>query len=331
MLTVSTGTGKSFIGALLAKVLHDSTQQNILVVCYTNHALDQFLEDLLDIGIPESVMVRLGGKSTPRTASLSLYSKRPSSTYKRGAADWAIIDQLKQTSQILQANLKSTFDQYQAFALRTQDLLEYLEFEAPEYYEAFQVPQSADGMTRVGRRGRVVGPDYLYNQWSQGWDAGMYKGSPHVEAASDIWSMLPPARNALITKWQHDILKEQVEKLSEVSQDYNECQDHLSHKLNDHVGAILGSMRIIGCTTTAAAKYREDIKMASPDVLLVEEAGEILESHVLTALGDKTTQLILIGDHKYAFRFRKWIHSLTTLYQATPSEGQQLQADGRKG
>ncbi|KAJ8581334.1 hypothetical protein M405DRAFT_699764, partial [Rhizopogon salebrosus TDB-379] len=37
------GTGKSFVGALLAKVLHDFTNQTILVVCYTNHALDQFL------------------------------------------------------------------------------------------------------------------------------------------------------------------------------------------------------------------------------------------------------------------------------------------------
>jgi superfamily I DNA and/or RNA helicase len=33
-------------------------------------------------------------------------------------------------------------------------------------------------------------------------------------------------------------------------------------------------------------------------VLLVEEAGEILESHILTALGSRTKQLILIGDHK---------------------------------
>lgn len=54
-----------------------------------------------------------------------------------------------------------------------------------------------------------------------------------------------------------------------------------------------------GCTTTAAAKYREDINAAEPDILLVEEAGEILESHILTAMGRSTKQLILIGDHQY--------------------------------
>ena len=43
---------------------------------------------------------------------------------------------------------------------------------------------------------------------------------------------------------------------------------------------------------------RELIRAARPSVVLVEEAGEILESHVLTALSDGVGHLILIGDHK---------------------------------
>jgi superfamily I DNA and/or RNA helicase len=57
-------------------------------------------------------------------------------------------------------------------------------------------------------------------------------------------------------------------------------------------------MRIIGCTTTGAAKYSSQIRAAAPSIVLVEEAGEILESHVLTAMSSATKQLILIGDHK---------------------------------
>jgi superfamily I DNA and/or RNA helicase len=57
-------------------------------------------------------------------------------------------------------------------------------------------------------------------------------------------------------------------------------------------------MRIIGCTTTAAAKYAVELQAAAPGVVLVEEAGEILESHILTAMSSSTKQLILIGDHK---------------------------------
>ncbi|CDM26234.1 unnamed protein product [Penicillium roqueforti FM164] len=50
-------------------------------MCYTNHALDQFLEDLLDIGIDPSAIVRLGSKSTRRTEPLGLFKQH--SSYRR--------------------------------------------------------------------------------------------------------------------------------------------------------------------------------------------------------------------------------------------------------
>lgn len=45
-------------------------------------------------------------------------------------------------------------------------------------------------------------------------------------------------------------------------------------------------------------RYARDVQAAKPDVLLVEEAGEILESHIITSLGPGTKQMILIGDHQ---------------------------------
>ena len=74
MLTVLS-TGKSFIGALIAKILHDHTPETILVQTFTNHALDQFLEDLQSIGIPSESIVRLGQKSNDNTKALSIYEQ----------------------------------------------------------------------------------------------------------------------------------------------------------------------------------------------------------------------------------------------------------------
>jgi hypothetical protein len=37
------GTGKSFIGAILAKFIHDYSERTILVVCFTNHAASIYL------------------------------------------------------------------------------------------------------------------------------------------------------------------------------------------------------------------------------------------------------------------------------------------------
>lgn len=45
------GTGKTFIGCVAARVIHQLTTMRILVLGFTNHAIDQFAEDLMDIGI----------------------------------------------------------------------------------------------------------------------------------------------------------------------------------------------------------------------------------------------------------------------------------------
>ena len=58
---------------------------------------------------------------------------------------------------------------------------------------------------------------------------------------------------------------------------------------------VLENATIIGCTTVAAAKYQG---MINPNVVVVEEADEILESHVLANLGNSCKQSVMIGDHK---------------------------------
>ena len=48
--------------------------------------------------------------------------------------------------------------------------------------------------------------------------------------------------------------------------------------------SILKDARIIGATTSGAAQYREILSAKSAGVVMVEEAGEVLESHVLASL-----------------------------------------------
>lgn len=183
--------------------------------------------------------------------------------------------------------------------LQNDELLQHLEFDDRTYFEAFRVPKASDGMTRVGKRGKEVHPHYLLNEWVSGRHAGIFRDSPHIKEASEIWTMAHPVRQAQVTKWRRAMLKEQVDNFYAVSKEYNECQRRLDRMFGERVVTILNSKRIIGCTTTAAAKYSEDIQLASPDVLLLEECGEILESHCITAMGENTQQLILIGDHKF--------------------------------
>lgn len=50
-------------------------------------------------------------------------------------------------------------------------------------------------------------------------------------------------------------------------------------------------------TTTGAAKYKALLKNVTSQIMIVEEAAEVLEAHITTALTKHTQQLILIGDH----------------------------------
>jgi hypothetical protein len=211
------GTGKSFIGALLAKSIHDFTSQTILVVCYTNHALDQFLEDLLDIGIPSENLVRLGVKSTQRTEPLSLY-KQPK-TFKRDKAGRADINWLKTVASRLTDDLEEAYARYNAANPQNKEILQYLEFEADEYYDAFTVPESNDGMNRVGKKGRTVSPDYLLSQWSKGEGPGIFREASNVLQASQIWEMPRDSRQKLLRKWKEELFEENVESVYRVGKE----------------------------------------------------------------------------------------------------------------
>jgi len=64
-------------------------------------------------------------------------------------------------------------------------------------------------------------------------------------------------------------------------------------RLIKHLGC-----KIIACTTTGLSKYRALLSALKPRTLLIEEAAETLEGHVVAGMFDSLEQLILVGDHK---------------------------------
>lgn len=51
-------------------------------------------------------------------------------------------------------------------------------------------------------------------------------------------------------------------------------------------------------TTTAAARHQGALQAIGPRIVIVEEAAEVFEAHVVTTLSRECQHLILIGDHK---------------------------------
>ena len=136
------------MGALCAKILLQSRQSSsrystlgsaasaflassdtkILVICYTNHALDQFLEDLINIGIPRSEIVRIGGKANQATADLSLQSLSKSSGFRMSGGDWIEVEELREERNPL---IKSLRRAYNAATARYRHIMEYIAIHQP--------------------------------------------------------------------------------------------------------------------------------------------------------------------------------------------------------
>lgn len=323
------GTGKSFIGALMAKSIHDYTKQTILVVCFTNHALDDILSNLLDIGIPTSSMVRLGGQSTPRTEPLTL-QQQDTTGYRRNKDEWKAIDLANSTLDRLEAQLTLNFAQYMDNVITHNDILNHLRDEDPYYFFAFTVPNGEEGMETVGRKGRAIKRTYLLERWLKGQDAGIFKSSQNVRSRTTIWNMDRAKRKTKSQEWYDALETKQVQPLYSDIKSYNEWNERLKEAFESKDIDLIKRKRIIGCTTTAAAKYGLTIQAAAPDVVLVEEAGEILESHILTALGPEVKQLILIGDHKCVCLLSNMFVFNSDFYQAASTEGPELRAYDRE-
>ena len=253
----------------------------------------------MDNGIPASEIVRLGGKSTTKTAPLLMSKQQPVSPFTKH--DWADIDKARSVVNTYWDDLEQDFQSYISQRISDTDLLAHIESDDPPFFAAFFVPPAgADGMSIIGRNGKPINDLYLLQQWCRGWDAGVLKKHPSMKprAVAAIWRMRKDERAAKGLAWFTAIQHKHVARLCDRGARYNEAFADLQTRFDARDVNILRSKRIIGCTTTAAAKYMDALRTVGPDVLIVEEAGTILEPHILTALSGNTEQMILIGDHQ---------------------------------
>ncbi len=126
------------------------------------------------------------------------------------------------------------------------------------------------------------------------------------KGCSSLWPVLA-AENVMVSlslslslslsplqEWRAPML----EDLAELFHLRHENSLRMSELKSTSKSSALMNTNIIGCTTVSAAKQRALLEMVAPEVVLVEEAGEIFEAQVLTNINTNCKQLILIGDHK---------------------------------
>jgi hypothetical protein len=178
------------------------------------------------------------------------------------------------------------------------DFLDFLEFDDTDerFYHALSVPESTDGMGIMGPNGKPVDKCYLLQRWMNGRDPGLFKDLLQVEHER-IWGMPIETRKSHIARWRETVIADKLDPICTRLKEFSTAHTKWMNAEGAKNATVMRSKRIIGCTTTAAAMYMDQIEVAKPGVVLVEEAGEVLECHILTALSRNTKQLIMIGDH----------------------------------
>ena len=298
------GTGKTFIGGVVARTIRENTDESIICVCYTNHALDQFLEHMLDAG--ETSIVRIGGRSrSDRIAPYQLreISHRQGQTQANNRPLRQVDGKLHAQHEIMQkriAILKEPVTWKSPHGGIKTLLLE----ERPGVFNYLCIPNltDEDGFSLLGRRSRKVSDDFLFKSWKNGegfprWlDPFMHDSD--TPAFHEFWTQSQVSRDTLFEEWRQQLLEPDVNALFSLSNDFKDLMLEKQTIRRAFDNNILSQARVIGVTTTGAAQYRDMLNEKAAGVVIVEEAGEVLEAHVLASLSESTKHLILIGDHK---------------------------------
>ncbi|XP_067856716.1 NFX1-type zinc finger-containing protein 1-like isoform X2 [Heptranchias perlo] len=118
------------------------------------------------------------------------------------------------------------------------------------------------------------------------------------ERIFNIWALPLKERWRLYRLWLSMYQTDIRRRIVQHEQLYQAAADRLAELRLQEDLWVLKEAKVVGMTTTGAAKYRKVLQEVQPRIVVVEEAAEVLEAHLITTLSSACQHLILIGDHQ---------------------------------
>ncbi|KIM21900.1 hypothetical protein M408DRAFT_29151 [Serendipita vermifera MAFF 305830] len=367
------GTGKSFTGVEIMRVLLANNVGRILLIAFTNHALDHLLRSVLDAEITSDI-VRLGSRSNDDQISeysLEKLERRDSGIlqsahWDRKSAENALNEALKELQdrvvsdthrdeymetfcsehrgellnppkwilQIRQENGdggKEVHNQkaqkkvsLHDFWINGKDIdwidAQHKSIKRPKRvntnkFELLRVEGVHNDQNRPSKSGAQIAHGSALDLYERIIrrrfldEAGLLEMPriPSTNRSIDqlkedpmVWLMSHQERCRLNQSWMSEahqhFLQETRESFLSLKKEFERAQAHYVECQAQVRVDILRNTDIIGYTTTGAAKLTELLKSVNPSILLVEEAGQVLEAHILGSLVPSIEHVILIGD-----------------------------------
>ena len=128
----------------------------------------------------------------------------------------------------------------------------------------------------------------------------------------NFFNLGPKVIKIIIDYMKQELLKEKIDDEYNFTEYNNALEKKNQIALLDEAEAIK-EYKIVAMTTTGCAKYSTILEQRNFEVIIIEEAAEVLESHVVSSLTKNTKRLILIGDHKQ-LRPKPYNYDISTKY-----------------
>ncbi|KFY97455.1 hypothetical protein V500_02048 [Pseudogymnoascus sp. VKM F-4518 (FW-2643)] len=296
------GTGKSYLGVQIMSVLLACKEKAdlgpVVVVCYTNHALDQFLEHLIEIGINN--IIRIGGQSKSKILegkNLRLVSQGEAKTKSERYLVAKSYEQLENNGRLI----TSVLGLLHATQKRPDwsNLRKHLQRRYPGIFSQFS-RFDEDGFKTVGKE-----PFEIWNQGAKGkaldesnvLDETITTVQDFIHKANrNVHGLSTLERRRLVELWVQQIHENKTDELFELVKGNHNIQKQLENIHDEVDRRVLQTADVIGVTSTGLAKRISVFKHCK--VFIWEEAGEVMEPHIISGLLPSVEHLIQIGDHE---------------------------------
>ena len=153
------------------------------------------------------------------------------------------------------------------------------------------IEPSEDGWKKAGKKKSNLKPIYAHMRLINSYT------SQEPRLAKNIWDMPMKERYKLYNEWVQTYRNRIQQSLNSLQDDYNKSAAILRELRMQEDRWVMQEALIIAMTTTGSARYHEVLKDLKPRIVLVEEAAEVFEAHIVAALSKDCEHLVLIGDH----------------------------------
>ncbi|CAH2980996.1 unnamed protein product [Chilo suppressalis] len=367
------GTGKTFIGVKIASMLLKNLSLEgtpMLIICYTNHALDQFLEGIHSV---TQNIVRLGSQSKSKLLEgytlnnlrskvkskySHLYGKKRSELEKLFKGMTELQTEIEKcekeilTYKTIKANLEIGGKLYELKNYDEDPVLSWL-FDDVEHGKETMIDDSddwekqfdevsvednkietcfsakwalkeIDSMMNSIKYVKDVTDDLLEGQkMIDKFDTAIRKIRKRISCfkehvslglteitensisnVSNLYSLTKEQRWKLYYKCIGPIKKELMVKMNELLDQHTTCNKELEEVSTLVDGDVMRTARVVGVTTTTAARRHDLMRRLNSQIVIVEEAAEVLEAHIVASLTHHCQHLILIGKEIHFFLYK---------------------------